>query len=218
MNRYVWYGLLASLVGCGGGRPPPAEPPPLDLEEDERPRVRIGGVELPRMPYDVEPDDGELETGWARTAESLLMRTPTPPSGDEIEIDAWASAELAAWLDRRGRSVAAAQRALETARGGRPEHSVVASMLLGLAYSRFALDVRGIATPTAFSGDPDRTAAFRAALEQAAAPLWQRALDAFGSCASVARDQPAHSLAQWRERCDAEARIAEQMLPSSADD
>ena len=55
--------------------------------------------------------------------------------------------------------------------------------------------------------------AFRAAMEQAAQPLWLRALDAFGSCASVASAAPAHSLARWRERCDAELRAVEPLLP-----
>ncbi|HHH28718.1 MAG TPA: hypothetical protein ENK57_10295 [Polyangiaceae bacterium] len=79
------------------------------------------------------------------------------------------------------------------------------------------MDLRGLDTPEAFLQDPARAAEYREAVEAAAQPLWQRALDAFGGCAAVARDQPAHSLGRWRERCDLEAREAAEMLPDAED-
>lgn len=192
-------------------------PPGLD-DLDDAPLVSIAGIELPRLPIDVEPDDPELEVGWARAEAALTMPTPRPPAGEAWEVETWADEALADWMTRRAQALGEAQRALEEARGGRPEYSVVASMLLGLAYSRFALDLRGVATPEAFADRADRANAFRAAMETAAEPLWQRALDAFGSCASVAGHQPAHSLDQWRERCDAEIRDVSAMLPDAAED
>jgi hypothetical protein len=200
------------LVSCGG-RPPPTAPPALPDDMDEDARLSIAGIELPRMPLDVAPEDEELAPGWALTERALTMPTPRPPDGAAWEVEAWADEELAAWMGRRAEAVAAAQRALEPARAGHAEHAVVASMLLGLAYSRFALDLRGVAVPDAFAADPVRAEAFRNALTTASGPLWQRALDAYGSCSSTAADEPAHSLDQWRERCDAEGREAEAMLP-----
>lgn len=201
-----------ALTACGG-RPPPIDPPPYEDLLDEDARTSIGGVVLPRMPLDVEPDDPELEEGWRRASLALSMPTPRPPSGDLAEVETWADEELSGWIHRRAEAVGAAQHALDRARMGRPELSVVASTVLGLAYSRFALDLRGIPTPEVFAADPDRARAFQDALRNATGPLWQRALDAFGSCSSAAGAAPAHSLEQWREFCDSEIESAAAMLP-----
>lgn len=217
LRRSLGLVLLAALSACGG-RPPPVAPPPLDEPDDEEERVAVAGIPLPRLPLDVAIDDRELEEGWQRTAQALSMPTPRPPAGETWEVEQWADEELAAWMRRRAEAIGAAQRALEPARMGRPEVSVVASTLLGLLYSRFALDLRGIPTPEVFAGDPERAAAFRAALRAAAQPLWQRALDAFGSCASVAASAPAHSLSRWREHCDAELESVSVMLPAAEPD
>ncbi len=207
--------LLVAFLACAcASQPPPVDPPPLDeLIDDGEARVSIGGIVLPRMPPDVEPDDPDLDEGWRRASQALSMPTPRPPAGEVWEVEEWADQELSAWMRRRAEAVGAAQRALEEARMGRREASVVASAILGLAYSRFALDLRGIPTPDVFAGDPERSRAFQEALHRATATLWQRALDAFGSCASAAGAAPAHSLDQWREFCDDEIESASAMLP-----
>jgi len=207
--------LVVLAFGCGA-QPPPMAPPPLD--DDDGPRPSIAGIVLPALPLDVEVDDVELEEGWRRTALALSMPTPRPPRGELWEVEAWADEELTGWMHRRAEAVGAAQRALESARMGRAEVSVVASAILGLAYSRFALDLRGIPVPDVFASDADRSRAFQAALHGATGPLWQRALDAFGSCASAAAAAPAHSLASWREFCDDESRSAAAMLPNAERD
>lgn len=201
-------GIVIAIAGCGS-RPPPTPPPSVDLDEEEP--VLVAGIELPALPLDVDRQD--LEDGWVATEAALTMPTPRPPDGEDWEVEVWADEELMAWVRRRAEAVSAAQRALEPARtGGDADLSVVASALLGLAYSRFALDLRGIPTPSVFEDDPVRAAAFRSALDAAAAPLWQRALDAYGSCSSVAGAAPAHSLSRWRERCDREIRSVSAMI------
>lgn len=205
--------IALGLLACG--RPPPVAPPlPYDDLPDEDEHASIGGIVLPRMPLDVEPDNPELEEGWRRASLALSMPTPHPPTGEAEEVEVWADEELTGWMQRRAQAVGAAQHALERARMGRREVSVVASALLGLAYSRFALDLRGIPTPSIFAVEPDRAHAFQSALRNATGPLWQRALDAFGSCAGAAGAAPAHSLNQWREFCDDEMRNAAAMLPN----
>jgi hypothetical protein len=199
---------------CAGARPPPVDPPPLDDDDETRPS--IAGIVLPALPVDVEVDDPALEEGWRRASVALSMPTPRPPAGELWEIEAWVDQELREWMHRRAEAVGAAQHALEPARMGRPELSVVASAILGLAYSRFALDLRGIPTPAVFASNPERARAFQDALHGATGPLWQRALDAFGSCSSAAADAPAHSLSEWREFCDEESASAAAMLPERA--
>jgi hypothetical protein len=208
--------LAIAILFCAcGTRPPPVAPPSYEeLLDDER-RLSIAGIVLPRMPVDVEPDDPELEEGWTRASRALSMGTPAPPAGDAYEVGIWADEELTAWIRRRAEAIGEAQRALERARSGSADYSVVASAILGLAYSRFALDLHGISVPEIFTSDPERTRAFQTALRNAARPLWQRALDAFGSCASAAYDAPAHSLEPWREFCDEEIRNANAMLPQA---
>ncbi len=213
-SRMLVIAVLA-LSSCGG-RPPPVDPPAYEeLLGDEDEHASIAGIVLPRMPLDVEPDDPELEQGWQRASQALSMPTPRPPSGDAEEVELWADEELSGWMQRRAEAIGAAQHALERARMGRREVSVVASAVLGLAYSRFALDLRGIPTPVVFAADADRSRAFQDALRSATGPLWQRALDAFGSCASAAGTAPAHSLDQWREFCDGEMESAAAMLPDA---
>ncbi len=213
---FAFASLAATLIACGG-RPPLVQPPDVDAELDAEP-PRIAGIELPRLPVDVSPEDEALAEGWALTERALTMPAPRPPSGEVWEVETWADDALADWMARRGTAIAAAQRALEGARHGRPDRSVVASTLLGLAYARFAMDLRGLDTPPAFLEDEARTTEYRHALEAAAQPLWLRALDAFGSCGSVAADQPAYSLERWRERCDREGSEASAMLPGAAAD
>jgi hypothetical protein len=214
MRRVLPFVVLA-LTACAG-RPPPVAPPPLDDPEDEEERANIAGIVLPRLPLDVAIDDPELEPGWQRTIQALSMPTPRPPAGEAWEVEEWVDEELTGWMRRRAESIAAAQRALEPARMGRPEVSVVASALLGLAYSRFALDLRGIPTPEVFASDAERSEAFQAALRSATQPLWRRALDAFGSCSSVAAGAPAYTLDRWRQYCDAEIESVSAMLPAPA--
>lgn len=209
--------IVVTLLACGGGRPPPTPPPALDDESGEE-GPRIAGVALPRLPIDVSPEDAPLAEGWERTARALTMPTPRPPIGEAWEVETWADEELADWMRRRAEAISSAQRALSTAREGAPRYSVVASHLLGLAYTRFAMELRGIPTPVAFAEDEGRTRAFRDALEAAAGPLWLRALDAYGSCSSVAGAQPAHSLDRWREACDREIRVVSRMLPDDDHD
>ncbi len=192
-------------------------PPSLDEAEDAQSRVAIAGIVLPRLPVDVMPDDPELEEGWRRASRALSMPTPRPPAGEAAEVQAWADEELADWVRRRAEAIGAAQHALERAREGDPQHSVVASAILGLAYSRFALDLRGIPTPEVFA-DRESSRAFQSELHDLANPLWQRAMDAFGSCSSTAGAEPAHSLDQWREFCDGEIRAASAMLPEQQTD
>lgn len=187
--------------------------PPALEEEDEGERPSIGGIVLPRLPFDVEVDDPQLEEGWERASVALSMPTPRPPHGELWEVEAWADEELVGWMHRRAEAVGAAQRALSSARMGRAELSVVASAILGLAYSRFALDLRGIPVPAVFASDAARSRAFQDALHGATGPLWQRALDAFGSCSSAAAAAPAHSLEAWRRFCDDESESASAMLP-----
>lgn len=165
------------------------------------------------MPLDVSPEDEVLAPGWELTERALTMPAPHPPAGEVWEVESWADDALGEWMRRRAEAIALAQHALDPVRHGRPRRSVVASLILGLAYARFAMDLRGLPTPTVFADDEDRAREYREALEAAAWPVWQRALDAFGSCAAVAAEQPAHSLARWRERCDQEAREASAMLP-----
>ena len=181
-------------------------------------RRRSPGSRSRALPLDVDLEHPDLAEGWALAERALTMPAPRPPTGEDWEVETWADDELADWMRRRGEAITAAQRALDAARHGDPGESVVASTILGLAYARFALDVRGLDTPAAFARSDERARAYREALEEAAQPLWLRALDAFGSCASVAGAQPAHSLDRWRERCDREGREASAMLPGGADD
>ncbi|MFK7992102.1 MAG: hypothetical protein AB8I08_39150 [Sandaracinaceae bacterium] len=213
LPRHALTLLLLALTACGGGRPPPEPPPSLDDEDGQS--FEFAGIELPPLPLDVEEDD--LADGWSPVERALTEPAPRPPVGEDWEVDAWADDVLADWISRRATLLAEAQRALAMLREGDPEISVVASTLLGLTYSRFALDLRGIATPAAFRDDEAREDAFRSALDRMARPLFRRAVDAYGSCSATAMDGPAYALARWREHCDRELRMLAPMVGSDDD-
>lgn len=209
-NRRSSQGLavaaLALAAGCGGQAPPPEAPPSISPPDEAG--AEIVGIPLPLLPADVDPLEAPIVAGWSAVEATLLMPTPRPPEGDAGTVEAWVEEGLTPWLTRRGGALVEAQHALDIARQGAAGPSAVASALLGLAYERFALDLRGLPSPEAFARSAEGEAAYRRALERAASPLWRRALDAFGSCASVAAGAPAHSLDRWRRFCDdAVARI-----------
>lgn len=206
-----WLSLTFALLACGGPSPI-LEPPPEPETTADGPSV--AGITLPRLPFGVSLDDEVMAGATARVVAALTMPSPRAPRGEVYEVEAWAEGELADWLRRRAEAVAEAQRALEPVRSGDDEGaSVVASALLGLVYARFALDLRGLPVPEVFAADEARREAFHGALVSVAGPLWTRALDAFGSCASLASDVPGYALAPWRRYCDAEAEEAAALLP-----
>lgn len=208
----IW--LVSLLFACGGGRPPPEPPPSLD--PDDGASFEFAGIELPPLPLDVEEDD--LADGWGPVERALTEPAPRPPVGETWEVDAWADDVLADWIGRRATLLAEAQRALTMLREGDPEISVVASTLLGLTYSRLALDLRGIPTPASYRDTPELEGAFRSALDRMARPLFRRAVDAYGSCSATAMDGPAYALARWREHCDRELRMLAPMVGSDDDE
>lgn len=195
-----WIGTLCVLCACG--RPSPTAAPRdhlLDLDAEDP--VVIAGIELPPLPEDVDPADEVLAEGWRGAAQLLVASVPTVPEQSE-EASYWVEEEFANWLGSRAQATIQLQRTLEEARQDEPRYSVVASVLLGLIYSRFALDIRGIETPLEMEHEAVAAHTFREALIRVSQAPLRRAIDAFGSCASVAASAPAYSLARWRAYCD----------------
>jgi hypothetical protein len=184
--------LLLLAVGCGGARPPPVDPPAAEEAE----AFEVAGVDLPPLPYGVE--EADLEAGLALLESLLLEAPPEPPEGYRLE--AWLAERLPLWVGDRARRLGALLEALEPARQGESEAlAAVASALLGVAFERSALDLRGLPRPRGLGETRD---AFDDALARLARPLAQRAIDAYGSCASIAAGAPAYSLSRWRTHCD----------------
>lgn len=208
--RLLAFALL--LAACGSAPRPAPTPPPA---EDLAPTSSLGGVPFPAMPPGVTADDPELTDGLAILAGSLAAPAPRPPEAREA-FERWADEVLTPWITARGEALGRASRALEGARQGRSDRSVVASAALGVAFERFALDVRGLATPPDWAAD--LADALRRALDRLSRPLLLRARDAYGSCASTAAGAPAYSLARWRRWCDeAAARLELPVLDEPAE-
>ena len=203
-----WFFIVSLFVmGCGSTQrsAPVAPPDPSPSSE----AVEIAGIELPDLPMDVAPDDEVLSSGWDAARASLVMPALSPPLGERWQVEVWVEEAFPSWLRQRALTLAEAQRALEPARQGDVWHSVVASALLGIVHTRFALDLHGIDVPDAFRSDEERMEAFQLAMRNAARPLWRRAVDAFGSCASAANEAPIHALAAWRQFCDTQLEQAQ---------
>lgn len=201
--------LSVGALACGGAERPPTAPPPALPSPGRAPSTTLAGIALPPFPEGVAADQAPLLSGWLAARQALTRALPHPPPGPLAEVEVWAAETLAPFLSARAQELRKTHRALEPARRGTREQSVVASAVLGTVYLRAALELRGMPAPQSLARRPADADAYRAALDAAARPLAQRAVDAFGSCASTAARAPVHVLSRWRRHCDDERRLAE---------
>ena len=231
----MWVWIVVLAVGCGGASPPPSGHasgsrlararaeiglPAGDEEEDEedneeedeeeRP-TELGPEHLPLLPRGVEPDGEPLAAGWAATGVALGPPCPVPdPSLDGAAFQRWVEGEYAAWLRARGEALAAARRALAPAEQGEVGDYVVASALVGLLFARLAGAIDAVPLPGAIQADQGTRLRFRDAFLRTSTPLRERAIGAFGACASAAARAADRRLGGWQRFCDEELSAAQE--------
>lgn len=175
------------------------------LSEEEE-GFDVGDVTFPALPDEV---SGELlRDGLHRAALALRGARPEPdPAADAAELQEWAEAEYAEWLRARGESLRDARTALAPAEDGHTGDYVVASAVIGVLFARLAEAVATMPMPEAVAQDPGERLRFRDAFLRTAAPLMDRAADAFGACVGASTRTRDHSLDRWQRFCD--ERLAE---------
>ena len=178
----------------------------------------LGEARLPAPPRGIRPDEDPLAIGLARAREALEPGCPTPPDTlAAASVSAWFDAEFTGWLRGRGERLRAARLALGAGEQGSLGAQVLASAVVGTLFARLAAEVAELPVPRAYLADEGAALRFRQALFGAAAPLWSRAIDAFGACASASVDADDASFARWQRWCDAEGeRAASEHLRAEA--
>jgi hypothetical protein len=181
-----------------------------DEEESDRP-FAIGPDHVPEMPDGVDPEGERLGTGLARAADTLALTLPPPSETLDVpSFQRWVENDYAAWLRARGEALRSARTELAAAEDGEVGEYVVASAVIGLLFARFAQAIGTITLPRSIAEDDGERLRFRDAFLRTSAPLWDRAADAFGACASATVRSGDASLGEWQRFCDELAELAQE--------
>lgn len=178
-----------------------------DEDEDDRERVELtfelGPERLPELPTDLDPEVPPLRDGLSSARDALALARPEPePGWDDAAFRRFVAEDYARWLRARGEALRAARTALSDAERGELGEHVVASAVIGVMFARFAEAIATMPLPTAIEAREGDRLRFRDAFLRTAAPLFDRAADAFGSCASASVGADDRSLGGWQRFCD----------------
>ena len=206
-------GYLACVglgAGCGSSAPRNEMPSrrltgEAALEDDERPRFVVGELSLPEPPASVDVDEPALEP-VLRHARALLARELPAPEATltRAELSGFVEGRLAGWMNATAQGVRSlwdATLGLETRTLG---VHVVARAITGATLVGLADRVDRLALPESVRADASLASGIHDALDNASRPLRERALQAFGACASAAVGSADPTLDEWRFYCDRE--------------
>ncbi len=204
---------LVATLGCGGSSVPIVEHrlvgEPSGDDDDAEPFV-LGALTLPPLPVTVHASDEVVGTALRLARDATLPERPTLDDGATDEQTArYMREDFQAWLVERARAIGAARSALSAMEHGEPDEYVLASALVGTLFSMLAREVQETPLPRVIREDRAQRVLVREALLEAAAPLYRRALDGLGACASTAAGAADPTLDPWATYCDAAIAQAE---------
>ena len=201
--------LSAWLAACGASAPRPELPSrrltgEAALEDEPRPRFSVEGLELPEPPASVEVDEPALEP-VLRHARALLA--PPLPAPDDattaVDLAAFVEGRLAGWMDATAQGIRALWQAMQGLDTRLLGAHVVARAVTGATLLMLAERLDAMPLPVAIQSDAALASGIRGALEGASRPMRERAVQAFGACASEAVGSADPTLDEWRLHCDA---------------
>lgn len=206
--------LLTLVLGCGASTTPTVEHhlvgEPSEDDEDAAP-FDLGSVTMPPLPVTVHTSDEVVAEALRRAREATLPERPTlPTDASDEETASYMRVDFQAWLVERARAIGAARTALAAIEHGEPDEYVLASALIGTLFAMLAREVQETPLPTVILEDRAQRVLVREALLETAAPLYRRALDAFGACASTAAGAADPNLEAWATYCTEATDRAEQ--------
>lgn len=212
--------LALAAHGCGSSTPPAAHRlvgEPSEDDQDAAP-LMLGSRTLPPLPVSVHASDEVVATALARSEEATIPSRPVLADDATVQETArYMREDFQAWLVTRARAIGAARVALGAMEHGEPDEYVLASALVGTLFSMLALEVQETPLPRVIRDSASQRVLVREALLEAAAPLYRRALDALGACASTAAGAADPSLDAWARYCDDATERAES-APRPVDD
>ncbi|MDQ3034275.1 MAG: hypothetical protein M3Y87_17845 [Myxococcota bacterium] len=175
----------------------------LEDSADDELTFELGTERLPPMPHDVDSEGEALREGLTLAVQAFAIERPAP----ELDLDragyqTFVEEDYARWLAERGQALGVARRALAAAERGETGEYAVASAVIGLLFARFAEAIATMPLPVAIEAVETDRLRFRDAFLRAAAPLFDRAADAFGACASATVRARDATLGPWQRFCD----------------
>jgi hypothetical protein len=183
---------------------------PSEDDEDAQPFV-LGEATLPPLPVTVHSSDEVVSAALGRAREATIPeRPPLADDASQEETDRYMREDFQAWLVERARAIGAARSALGAMEHGEADEYVLASALVGTLFAMLAREVQEMPLPRVITEDRTRRILVREALLETAAPLYRRALDAFGACASMAAGAADPTLDAWATYCTDATDRAEQ--------
>jgi len=206
--------LGLTLVGCGSSSAPITTHrlvgEPSDDDDDAAP-LTLGAETLPPLPVSVHETDEVVEAALRLSRDATLPERPTlDDDATDEETARFMREDFQAWMVLRARAIGAARSALGQMEHGEPDEYVLASALVGTLFAMLAREVQELPLPRVIRDDPSERVLVREALLEAAAPLYRRALDALGACASTASGAADPTLDPWARYCDDATERAEQ--------
>ncbi|WP_157069766.1 hypothetical protein [Sandaracinus amylolyticus] len=172
-------------------------------EDDGELPFALGPERLPELPREVDAEEAPLAPGLARAIDALMLARPEPEADlDRAGYQTFVEEDYARWVAARADALRVARTALAPAEQGEVGEYVVASAVIGLMLARFADAIATMPVPSTIDLVPADRLRFRDAYLRAAAPLWDRAADAFGACASASARADDATLSPWQRFCD----------------
>jgi hypothetical protein len=207
--------LVGSLWGCGASAPPSTTPArrltgEAALEDDEAPRFVVGDLALPEPPASVDADDPALEPVLRHARELLARELPVPEdSMSSADTSAFVEGRFAGWMNATAQGIRALWDAMQGLTTRVLGAHVVARAITGSTMWALAARIDAWPLPAAVRADASLSAGIRDALENASRPMRERAIQAFGACASAAVGSADPTLDEWRLYCDHESERAQ---------
>lgn len=202
--------LAALLAGCGGSAPRVEQSGrrlsgEAALADDDAPRFVIEGITLPEPPASVDVDDPALEPVLHHARELLSRALPVAESQmPAAEVGGYVEGRLAVWMNATAQGIRALWDAMTNLGTRVLSAHVVARTITGATLVALAERIEALPLPASVRSDAALSAAMRDALNNASRPMRDRAVQAFGACASTAVGSADPTLDEWRLHCDAE--------------
>lgn len=217
MGRVMRLLLVLSMtivMGCGGSNPPIVEHRLIgEPSEDDQDAVafELGTMTLPPLPATVHETDEVVAQAIRLACDATLPERPVlSDEATDEETARFMREDFQAWMVTRARAIGAARLALREMERGEPDEYVLASALVGTLFAMLAREVQETPLPRVIRESGTQRVLVREALLEAAAPLYRRALDALGACASTASGAADPTLDPWARYCDDASERAEQ--------
>lgn len=186
--------LVVLAFGCGGPR---MRPGPLHAGRSH------GAPSMECLP-DPDVEDSELSErmtfGMQLATESLSIEPPPPPTSRAVlDLQAWGSGPLRAWLERKTHAVEAARRELDVAAEESHRQRIMGGAIVGLMYEDVARVLVGLPRPEDLDDEPEILEIYQQVLQSQARPYVETARRAYHACAANASEP--ETMRHWARFC-----------------